>query len=380
MKIAVIADDLTGALDTGIQFTQWGFKTKVVETPEGENNQVIVINTETRNKDPEQAYSILLNLADKLRNYDIIYKKIDSTLRGNPGPETEAILKATQEKRVIFTPTYPATARSVKEGHLYVGDQAVTDTAYVNEYRTKTSYIPEILNVKTPVHICKNLSKIPENGIIVFDSVNEQDLINIACKRTRVLAGSAGLADALCQTLRNPPPVLSIIGSMRSESRVQALQQRNRLGAEIIPINVINALKSMPQCEILAKAKKSLEKNDIVITSAYTEQMVKQTQNEAKILGLDSEKIEKRITGALAGLAYDLITSQKLSGIIITGGATAKAIISKLGVQNIELIDEAQPGIPVIRLDHTLTITKAGGFGQPDTLIRATQYLKRMYT
>lgn len=380
MKIAVIADDLTGALDTGIQFTQWGFKTKVVETLQSENNQVIVMNTETRNKDPEQAYSILLNLADKLRNYDIIYKKIDSTLRGNPGPEIEAVLKATREKRVIFTPTYPATARNVKEGHLYIGDHTVTETEYVNEYRIKTSYIPEILNVKTPVHLCKNSRKIPENGIIVIDSVNEQDLINIASKRTRILAGSAGLADALCQTLRNPPPVLSIIGSMRSESRAQVNQLCNRLGTEITPINVINALKSMPQCEILAKAKKSLEKNDVVITSAYTEQMVKQTQNEAKILGLNSEEIEKRITGALADIAYDLITTRKLSGIIITGGATAKAIISKLGGKNIELLDEAQPGLPVIRLDHVLCITKAGGFGQPDTLIKATQYLKRKHT
>lgn len=379
MKIAVIADDLTGALDTGVQFTQWGFKTQLLQTLEDDNNEVIVINTETRNKNSEQAYNILFNLAKNLRKYDIIYKKIDSTLRGNPGAEIEAILKATNEGRVIVTPTYPATARRVHEGHLYIGEKAITETEYINEYKIKTSYIPEILNTKTSIHTCKSPRNLPTNGIIIIDSATEQDLIQIANKRTRVLAGSAGLADALCYTLKNPPPVLSIIGSIRSESRVQVNMLHNRLGAEIININTIDALNSSPQYELLEKAKLGIMNKDVIITSAFTEQIVKRTFDEAKLMGFNSKEVENRITGALADVSYELLTSQKLSGIVITGGATAKAIISRLGIKTIDLIDEVQPGIPVIKLDQFLSITKAGGFGQPDTLIQATQYLKRRY-
>ena len=68
-----------------------------------------------------------------------------------------------------------------------------------------------------------------------------------------------------------------------------------------------------------------------------------------------------------------------LSGLIITGGATALAITKKLGIENIRILDEVQPGVPVIKLDHLTAVTKAGGFGQADTLIRATQYLKRRH-
>ena len=68
-----------------------------------------------------------------------------------------------------------------------------------------------------------------------------------------------------------------------------------------------------------------------------------------------------------------------LSGVIITGGATALAITEKLDINNIEILDEMQPGVPVLRLDNLPAITKAGGFGQPDTLIQATKYLKRKH-
>ena len=90
------------------------------------------------------------------------------------------------------------------------------------------------------------------------------------------------------------------------------------------------------------------------------------------------EELETRITSALAEITEDLL-DYTLSGIIITGGATALAITKKLGIENIQILDEVQPGVPVLKLDHITAVTKAGGFGQADTLIQATQYLKRKH-
>jgi uncharacterized protein YgbK (DUF1537 family) len=81
---------------------------------------------------------------------------------------------------------------------------------------------------------------------------------------------------------------------------------------------------------------------------------------------------------ALAEATESLLT-QSLSGIIITGGATALAVTEQLGTREIEILDEVQPGVPVLRLDQIPAVTKAGGFGQPDTLIQATKYLKRKH-
>jgi uncharacterized protein YgbK (DUF1537 family) len=379
MRTAVIADDLTGALDTGVQFRQWGYTVQLTEAPEHSIAEVTITNTDTRNKTPEKAYQTTYDVAMKLRDHEIIYKKTDSTLRGNPGPELQAILDATGEKQAILTPTYPPTRRRVKDGHLYVAEKPITETEYIHEYHRKTSYIPDILDTETPIHSVNTPENIPETGITVIDSETEKDLIRIAAKHTRIMAGSAGLADALCQTLRNPPPVLTVIGSTRTETRHQAELLCDRLGAVSIPLNIVRALNHTLQKETVQTAKNALNKrHDVILTSAPTPEIIEQTRAEAKRLNMTPQELETRITTALAEVTESLLT-QSLSGIVITGGATALAVTKKLGTRNIEILDEVQPGVPVLRLDQLPAVTKAGGFGQPDTLIQATQYLKRKH-
>ncbi|MCW4014220.1 MAG: hypothetical protein NWF07_14710 [Candidatus Bathyarchaeota archaeon] len=373
MRIAVIADDLTGALDTGVQFTQWGYTTQLTNDPENSTAQVTITNTDTRNKTPKQAYQTIHNLTKQL-THTIIYKKLDSTLRGNPGPETQAILDATGETHAILTPTYPPTGRRVLNGHLYIHDNPITETEYINEHRHHTSYIPEIL--ETQAHVTKNPETI-KPGINVIDATTEQDLTEITRHHTRILAGSAGLADALCQTLRNPPPVITIIGTMRTQTRTQTQQLQTRLGATIIPLDTTKALNKTPQYETIHEAEIALKTGqDTVITSTPSQETIEHTKTKAQNMGLTTEELEKRVTQALAQVTETLL-KHKTSGLILTGGATALAVTQRLGIKNIEILDEVEPGIPVLRLDQTLAVTKAGGFGQPDTLIRATKYLKR---
>ena len=377
MKIAVIADDLTGALDTGVQFTQWGYTTQLTDDPQNNTAQVTITNTDTRNKTPKEAYQTVYKLAKNL-THTIIYKKIDSTLRGNPGPETQAVLDATNETTAILTPTYPRTMRRVQNGHLYIDKKPITKTEYINEYKHKTSNITEILNIDAPTHTTNDPSRL-EPGINIIDSTTEQDLQNITRHRTRILAGSAGLAEALCQTLRNPPPVLTVIGSMRTQTRTQAHQLQTRLGAEIIPLDTTKALHQTPQSETVEKARNTLNRGvDAVITSTPSPETIEYTKTEAKQMGLTPEQLEQRITNALASITEALLCNN-LSGLILTGGATALAVTKQLNTRNIEILDEVEPGIPVLRLDQTPAVTKAGGFGQPDTLIQATKYLKRKH-
>jgi len=377
MRIAVIADDLTGALDTGVQFTQWGYTTQLIDSPEKATAEVIIINTDTRNKPTSEAYKKTYTVAEKL-DVDLVYKKTDSTLRGNPGPELQAILDALSEEKAVFTPTYPPTGRRVKNGHLYVNEKPITETEYITEYRNKTSYIPDILKTKTPIHVIEYPGDPLKAGINVFDSETENDLNLIASHQTRVMAGSAGLADAICQRLRDPPPVLSIVGSIRAETRAQINLLRDRLGAALIPLDTIGALKGTPQ-EVIQEAEAALSQGrDTVIMSSISPDIIEYTWSEARRLNLSANEVERRITKALAEAAEALLY-QSLSGLIITGGATALAVKTRLKIENIMILDEVQPGIPVLRLDNIPAITKAGGFGQPDALIQATKYLKRKH-
>ncbi len=98
--IYVIADDLTGANDTGVQFAKKGYNTMVsildkqstIIIPN--NLDVFVMDTETRELEDKTIRKILRNILKKINinKKDVVYKKVDSTLRGNIGDEIEEIM------------------------------------------------------------------------------------------------------------------------------------------------------------------------------------------------------------------------------------------------------------------------------------------------
>lgn len=144
MRIAVIADDLTGALDTGVQFSNWGFTVQVTDDPLSSVADVVVVNTDSRGMAQGRAYELVFSVAQKVSGFDIVYKKTDSTLRGNVGAEIQAVLDATGEETAFLTPCYPPTARCVRAGHLLVDGVPIDRTEYSEDGSTR-SYIPDII-------------------------------------------------------------------------------------------------------------------------------------------------------------------------------------------------------------------------------------------
>ena len=383
MRIAVIADDLTGALDTGVQFSNWGFTVQVTDDLLSSGADVVVVNTNSRNLGPDRAYELVFSVAENVSGFDMVYKKIDSTLRGNVGAEIQAVLDATGEKTAFLTPCYPPTARCVRDGHLLVDGVPIDRTEYSEQGSTQ-SYIPDIIKegVTCPIVHQGDSDIHDRTGIVVVDSETEADLLKIARSLAgrKVLAGSAGLAAAIAETLVNPPPVLSVIGSRRTVTQRQTMALERRLGAELIPLDMNKALNGKLQDEAVIRALDTLgEGRDVIITSAPDQETVEMTVKAADSLGLSSSELEDRVTGALADTARALIEQTPLSGIILSGGATAMAVCTTLSVNEISIIEELRPGIPLLRLDDINAVTKAGGFGEPDALIQASQYLKRKH-
>jgi len=383
MRIAVIADDLTGALDTGVQFSNWGFTVQVTDDPLSSVADVVVVNTDTRGVDPERAYKLVFNVAKKVSSFDMVYKKTDSTLRGNVGAEIQAVLDATGEETAFLTPCYPPTARCVRDGHLLVDNVPIDKTEY-SEPDSKQSYIPDIIreDVTCPVVHQGDTDIHNHAGIVVIDSETEIDLLTIARNLigSKILAGSAGFAAAIAEVTVNPPPVLSVIGSRKSVTQRQTRALERRLGAELIPLDMNRALNGEPQAEVVRRALDAFEDGrDVIIMSAPDPETVEMTIEAADSLGLSSSELEARVTDALASTARALIEQATLSGVIMSGGATAMAVCTALDVNEISIIEELRPGIPLLRLDEINAVTKAGGFGEPDALVQASQYLKRKH-
>ncbi|MCI8327728.1 MAG: four-carbon acid sugar kinase family protein, partial [Lachnospiraceae bacterium] len=135
-KLLILADDLTGALDTGIQFAKLGISTQVLRYTETtpftfpDTISVLVIDTETRPRTSEEAYHIVYELCRQAKALKIpyIYKKTDSALRGNIGSELKAVLDGTAEQTLHFIPAFPAAGRTTKEGIHFWNDTPIHKT------------------------------------------------------------------------------------------------------------------------------------------------------------------------------------------------------------------------------------------------------------
>lgn len=219
-RVLVVADDLTGAMDTGHEFAARGAST-VVALDGDENGEkgigergasdVLVVDTDSRAVEP-------LNAARAVREAiathpaRIVYKKIDSTLRGNVVPEIDAAIESSSAELVIVAPAFPATGRTTVAGTHRVDGTPVTEMLEGNQAPT-TAHLPTLLEGSSyPVATCslarvcrgveaidERVSRIDEPTIVVADvrEANHLDAIARAVatdERNVLYVGSAGLA------------------------------------------------------------------------------------------------------------------------------------------------------------------------------------------
>ena len=408
MRIGVIADDLTGAFDTGVQFRAWGMGVEVVIGADSEMGEaeVVVVDTESRYDSVEDAYRKVRGVAEAMASsgVDVIYKKVDSTLRGNVGAELDAVMDATGSGLAFIAPAYPAHGRTTRNGLQLIDGKPIDATEYSDELGTGEANVQHILggqsrrrigavNLETlrggreAVH--ERLEDLREDGVeaVVFDAESEADLLNVLrCGReVDVFVGSAGLASELPHGLglREVRPVLAIVGSTRALTRVQAGILRDRLGCAEIKVQVEPLIdggehgREALRCADAAIGALANEV-DVIVGSALEEGSPARAISYGRAHGVDEDEVRRRIEDCLGEIAATVLTRASVSGLILTGGATALKVINGLGSGSATIIEEVQPGIPLLELAGGLkAVSKAGGFGTEDALVEAVKKLRR---
>ncbi len=270
MKIGVLADDLTGAFDTGVQFRNWGLSVEVLIGDVKDSSKlggvdVVVVDTESRGLKTEDAFWRVYRATEKLISFgaERIYKKVDSTLRGNIGSELDAVMKASKAKFAFFAPAYPTYGRTTLAGKQLVDNIPLDKTEYVNELGAKTPEIAAIIGAQSErivgvvdfervnggvesIRSAVQALKRDSVEIAIFDVLTEKHLIDIAraAGDTKILVGSAGFASEIPIGLgmRTPKPVLSVCGSTRQLSRIQVHNLHGRLGFREIEIGILKLI------------------------------------------------------------------------------------------------------------------------------------------
>lgn len=419
--IGIIADDLTGANDTALQFHLKGCNTQILldysVLPVGKaNTQAWAISTETRNSTPEKAVEKVKNAAKYLLdnlNIEYIYKKIDSTLRGNLAQEALALLEIMEGDAAIIVPAFPAEGRTTVGGyHLLKGMPLErTEVARDPHFPVGQSHIPTLLqqqveNPEIVAHIplitvmkgagplLLELKKLvsEEKKLIVIDAVTTTDMEQIAlaiekCAYNFLPCGSAGLAQVLTRCwlpdtkyqhiakIIPELPVLVVSGSKMplSKTQIKKLSEYDEVDSYFIELT-LEQLINKPDDEMIERVKEHLETEKIVAVQFCGYENEKEKAEE---LGILPERISELLMDYLSSLCQKILKKQNL--ILVTiGGETSYKCCNAIESRHLQLIDEVEPAIPIC-LDHKAQwiVTKSGNFGTPNTLVNIIKYFKQ---
>src|SRR5829696_3102107 len=267
MLIAVIADDLTGAADAGVQLVHAGYRTAVFFGESGvlaDDFDAVSFDTDSRTMPAGYAAKRVLEAARAAREARIVYKKLDSTLRGNIAAELAAALGGSGRERVVFAPAFPAAGRTTVGGTQRVHGVPVDETEMANDPHTpvRMAHVPSLLadafssvgvlsveDLPDPEYVRRALE---ESECVVADADRKEDLealVRAVPDPARVLwAGSAGLALALGSVYPGPcpgeagvprargRPVLVVVGSLSGVAREQVRRLVEEYGEMAIPV------------------------------------------------------------------------------------------------------------------------------------------------
>jgi D-threonate/D-erythronate kinase len=409
-RLAIIADDLTGGLDTGVAFAARGWRTVLrfaQSVGMASSNRatadcdVIVWDTETRHADEETARRIVWEVCEhpSVRAARRVYKKIDSTLRGPWLAELREVVKARAPLVTLLCPAFPAVGRTVVEGELRVHGRSLEEAGFSGTGRLRDLLADQwegrVVSVPAPLGevdgggwktdrgpTFRLAPPVPrsdpaEKLLLLADAETDGDLDALAAhlhglNLDDLFCGAGGLAAASARILIPEPrplpplepiagPIWILAGSQHSVTRAQmeALSVTSDGHVEWFvgdSSDFISRLRRLPGRTTIG----------LCLTSSPPH--------------LITPSFRAWAADCIAAVAAEA-RERGVGAFVATGGETAALLLSAMGAAGVEIDRELLPGIPLCRIADgpwagTPLVTKAGGFGETDALARAVALLR----
>ncbi len=414
VKLLIIADDFTGALDTGVQFAAYGTTTLVKTGPvydfsqEAHDIQVLVLDAQTRHLSPEQAYNIVFSIVKGAVRAGIpfIYKKTDSALRGNIGSELAAVLDAADAARLTFVPAYPTMNRVTREGIHYIDGIPVAQSIFGRDPFEPVVYsdIRDIIAQNTDKQVVVHRESayelsVGEPGIQLYDAGSVESMAAIArmvgLEGLRFSAGCAGFAAILAEMLaltgsapKIPalkPELLVVCGSVNPVTQTQLkIAQEN--GFNRIRLTLTQKLDAQwldsQSCDIAVDGWLAQFKQDgQLMLDSNDPEGSEETKHFAAAHGLTPEHLRLKISSTLAALTKKLLDKGFSGTLMCTGGDTLLALMQAVGAHELTPVCELESGVVLSYFTYNGNvydiITKSGGFGSPTLICSLARRLSK---
>ncbi len=399
-SVAIVADDLTGAADTGVGFCRSGRAAAVTWAGLPLSSvaaEVLAVDTQTRASDGSTARATVTEVVRSVRDLGVrtLYKKVDSTLRGHVGVEVAAALSSWYPGSIaLVAVAFPRTGRTTINGQVLVGGERLAGPGVVDLLR-QAGLATRHLDIRTvrDGSIAAAVSAGRSAGVRAFvcDCGVDADLAAIAragatLGRDVVWVGSGGLAAELPSFLGPAPPcgwpaatvstgpVLIAVGSRSAIAREQAARVE---AAGVVRIEVPGRGDSLDPTlaeAVSGRLVRHLRSGHDVLLTLATGRDTDNTQDTDSTEDLGPA----RRLGELLRPHADLV-----GGLVATGGDTATAILRAWDTTALRLVGEVEAGVPLsvsVAPTPVPVVTKAGAFGTPDALVHARAKLEAVMT
>ena len=417
-KLLIIADEFTGALDTGVQLAARGAATRVLTGPVKDmgtaaSTEILVVDAETRHLPPWQAGQTVAAVVEQALAVGIpyIYKKTDSALRGNIGAELEAVCRFSGGTLPFF-PAFPRIGRCTVGGVHYIEGVPVAQSVFGKDpFEPVTeSRVTDLIALQSDLPAVSlpplgEASPMPaQTGILVFDAQTQEELLTTGRRMlreggARILAGCAGFAAALPELLGigggGPAPLpaldrrlLVLCGSVNpiTLAQLDAAEQAGFLRVRMRPEQKLDPdhWSSEAGRALLAGWIDRLGREGHAILDSNDVPGGPSTADRARALGLDIQDVRVRVSHSLGRILGALMDSQVAGTLLITGGDTLLQCMNEIGVHEMEPLRELASGVVLSRFEQggrpRYLISKSGGFGAPSLLADLADLLENQTT
>ena len=406
-EFVIIADDFTGANDTGVQVRKHGMPIDVILDIDmiGPGEENISIDTESRVVSPEEAYAKVYQAVCRVLKRGgckHLYKKVDSTLRGNIKTEIRAAMETFKPEVIVFAPAYPEQGRTTVNGRLCVQGVPLLETEIAKDPRNPI----EEDNTNTILADCtkENVKHVDsaglsdtdilkwENGYYTFDASTTDDLARVAAMALKLhkktlWIGSAGLAEGLLAVTHPTFPVLAAVGSVSSRTMEQIDYCRAH-GVVIAELDMVRIFGGMALADAIQPALEGLAAGkDVLLTAASSREAFEAFVAFGASQGIGTDTLAeftKQILSKAVAAVLRAIQG-KVGGMFLTGGDTAIAVTRILGASGSRIEQQLFPGFVLGRLNGGMyanmpIVTKAGAFGTEVHIYESMNKLREITT
>jgi uncharacterized protein YgbK (DUF1537 family) len=365
---------------------RYGLRATVQTTFElGSEADVVVVDTDTRLRDAAQAARRIGELAEQCRNLSgvQVFKKVDSVLRGHVLDELTALLATCGAQRGVLIPANPSRERIIREGRYYIHGQPLDRTEFARDPHdpATTAEIGALLRARSgldeakhwPIRVARAGEPLPTKGILVGEATCANDLAAWceALDDNTIPAGAAEFFAATLQAAGHAPTAanaddlaadrmtLFVSGSASVASHQFCARQQTRgMPVQRLPIGLFEATRTAPE-----------------LVRSWVEATVRALSSHPTVtMAIDrplrqAPGLPDKLCGYLTQAVQQVVEEKRIDHILVEGGATASALLRRLGWHHMHVVDEPAPG--TVSLENAarpgLRVTmKPGSYPWPD--------------